>query len=755
MSEQVLPDLGVSVSSNDLELLRSELGAEAGPANQLPVERNGFHKSYVDKGESYFATCEHDDKGHCLPKGGGDNSSNTSSQSVVSAIVKLDTDGMNFIHLGDLRESLGLEKEDFQKLIQQAQKEGLIFLSDAEGRNKLSPRDKDSLIWDGDSALLYASLRKSLNGFVQKESYFATCERDPHTGGCLPKNGGASIGGESHTTTAHAKPQESFHQILRNEDGTYTGAPKDVLERAKTLKLPPAWTNVMVSPDPKSSLQALGTDKKGREQRLYSADHSAKASAEKFLRVKSLVSQLPQIDSKIKETLQGGNGPEKEAAACLLLIRKTGFRIGSDTDTKAEKKAEGASTLQGRHVKLLNDGSLSFNFTGKKGVSIKQRIKDPELIDVMADRIKGPKDRLFKTNPGVIRDFMHGIAGSEFKVKDLRTVVAAETALDAIAKTKAPDNEAAFKKAVKAVAKQVSDKLGNTPTVALKSYIPSEVFDQWGYSMDLMKPKPRIPKKRYGKGLVRKADCKQGERSDLTGCTPQEGSMGGSRRSDIGTSAKKKISRQEMYVTNLKMRDALSDEAVISVVSGKELKGAVVEKIDTMYDRDSKSYGFKTIVSHPLLEGAEYTFAVDDEGNKFIHNDYIVVKNQGTGLGTRMFSSQVDQAIKDGYSYITLWAARDEDDEGNTTMNGYYTWPRFGFNQNIDTLPQDLIDVIHVKYPNAKDILDVMELPGGREWWKEEGRGLTNAKFDLTEGSKSRRVFDAYLKARAYKENKV
>jgi len=43
----------------------------------------------------------------------------------------------------------------------------------------------------------------------------------------------------------------------------------------------------------------------------------------------------------------------------------------------------------------------------------------------------------------------------------------------------APINEKEYKKKVKEVAKQVSAKLGNTPTVALQSYISPVVFAEW------------------------------------------------------------------------------------------------------------------------------------------------------------------------------------------------------------------------------------------------------------------------------------
>lgn len=289
--------------------------------------------------------------------------------------------------------------------------------------------------------------------------------------GCTPAEGGGGKkpgkGGDSESGS------KAMTGIKRNSDGSYTGGSREQCARAKALKLPPAWKNVTISQDPKAKLQAMGTDKKGRTQRLYSAEHSQAQAAEKFGRVKAMVQKLPTIDKALRANL----GKSEEAAA-LLLMRKTGFRIGGEGDTKADKQALGATTLTSKNVKI--DGStVSFDFIGKKGVRIKQEVNDPELAKVLAPRVKNG-GKLFDTNDASVRQFFGEIAPG-FKPKDLRTVVATETALDALMQVPNPgtDNEALYKKAKLKVAAIVARKLGNTPTIALASYIPPEVFDNW------------------------------------------------------------------------------------------------------------------------------------------------------------------------------------------------------------------------------------------------------------------------------------
>lgn len=277
------------------------------------------------------------------------------------------------------------------------------------------------------------------------------------------------------------QPTREGMEAVARKDKEYTHAdekelPDDFRARVKALRLPPAWTGVQVSSDPNSDLQAIGYDEKGRVQYRYSDAHNKRQAAAKFERVKKFVGQLGNIRKQIDTTLSGAEGPDKEAAAVLALIDKTGFRVGSDRDTKAAKRAHGATTLDASHVSVNGD-SVTFSFTGKKGVDIKQTVKSPSLAALIAPR-KARGGRLFNTTDGQVRDYLHRVGG-KFKVKDFRTAVAADTAMTAIKGLQAPKTEKEYKLRRAEVGKIVAEKLGNTPTVALASYIPPEVFASW------------------------------------------------------------------------------------------------------------------------------------------------------------------------------------------------------------------------------------------------------------------------------------
>jgi DNA topoisomerase-1 len=43
----------------------------------------------------------------------------------------------------------------------------------------------------------------------------------------------------------------------------------ETLQRIRALRIPPAWENVWISPDPRGHIQATGVDSRGRLQYLY------------------------------------------------------------------------------------------------------------------------------------------------------------------------------------------------------------------------------------------------------------------------------------------------------------------------------------------------------------------------------------------------------------------------------------------------------------------------------------------------------
>lgn len=245
------------------------------------------------------------------------------------------------------------------------------------------------------------------------------------------------------------------------------------------LKIPPGWTDVRYSENPASPLQAIGRDAKGREVRVYSAEFNATQAAAKFRRVQELDAKFDQV--RAQNELARKVPRTRDAADALALVMAMGIRPGSDTDTKAKVKAYGATTLEGRHVVQEGD-SVVLRYVGKKGVALSLPVTDAGVREMLLARKAqaGDAGRLFGgTTDASLRDLSHSFDGGGFKPKDFRTLLATRTALRAIDAAPVPADEKSYKKAVLEVARAVSARLGNTPTVALQSYINPTVFAKW------------------------------------------------------------------------------------------------------------------------------------------------------------------------------------------------------------------------------------------------------------------------------------
>ena len=111
---------------------------------------------------------------------------------------------------------------------------------------------------------------------------------------------------------------------------------------------------------------------------------------------------------------------------------------------------------------------------------------------------------------------------------------------------------------------------------------------------------------------------------------------------------------------------------------------------------------------------------------------------QRRGLGLHILHRQVAAAAALGVDRIEVLAGRRREE------NGYYTWPRFGFE---GVLPARLRRMLPIDLRSAKTVLDLMECEKGRAWWRENGVTI-GATFDLAAGSRSRAVLDRYVRTK-------
>ena len=102
---------------------------------------------------------------------------------------------------------------------------------------------------------------------------------------------------------------KGFFRKRRGKGFTYVDENGDVvrdaetLERIKALVLPPAWTEVWISPYSHGHLQAMGTDARGRKQYRYHSQWNKIRNQSKFFRLRRFASALPKIREAVDKDL--------------------------------------------------------------------------------------------------------------------------------------------------------------------------------------------------------------------------------------------------------------------------------------------------------------------------------------------------------------------------------------------------------------------------------------------------------------------
>lgn len=125
-----------------------------------------------------------------------------------------------------------------------------------------------------------------------------------------------------------------------------------------------------------------------------------------------------------------------------------------------------------------------------------------------------------------------------------------------------------------------------------------------------------------------------------------------------------------------------------------------------------------------------------------VYNEYLSIdqSKQGAGTGTAILLAQVRNASRLRFKNIKCFAA-------GGGMNGYYTWPRLGYDGPIPDHAKTRLSKDFKGAASYSRISDLMKKPDLRAWWKANGTSF-DADFDLTPNSQSRKVLSNYARAK-------
>ncbi|MDX6507516.1 MAG: topoisomerase [Gaiellaceae bacterium] len=272
------------------------------------------------------------------------------------------------------------------------------------------------------------------------------------------------------------------------------------LERIDSLRIPPAWKDVWISPRAGAKLQATGVDKAGRRQYLYHPDFRARQEQAKFDKLVRFAERLPELRAAMDDHLELEPLTfEWTAAVAVRLINEGWFRVGDERYAKTHKTF-GITTLRKSHVSVRGS-KIAFRFHAKHRVLCRTVLVDAELAAAMKELLALPggrrlfryryNDELVNLGSRRLNDYIRQHMGDEFTAKDFRTWGGTLTAAITLAEREQAETATEQKRVVAAVMRTVGERLGNTPAVARASYVSPAVVEQYldGRTVDDFRPR--------------------------------------------------------------------------------------------------------------------------------------------------------------------------------------------------------------------------------------------------------------------------
>ncbi|RYE02470.1 MAG: DNA topoisomerase IB [Sphingomonadales bacterium] len=286
---------------------------------------------------------------------------------------------------------------------------------------------------------------------------------------------------------------------------------RDEIDRLNAIGLPPAYTDAWFCPDPQGHIQAVGWDDKGRKQYRYHTGFREAQEAAKYDRCAAFGEHLPRLRRKVERDLKlRGLCRDKAVAAVVRLLDLGTIRVGNESYAQANKSF-GATTLRKRHAQVKGS-SLKLQFRAKSGKMRVMTITDGSLSRFVKKMQDLPGQNLFRwiddagaAHPVTSTDvnaYIREAMNEDFTAKHFRTWGASVLAFEALARA---DSYVG----IKSVLEPVTAALGNTPSIARKSYVHPRLIElakdkeaQAAFRETLSLPRASAHLNRYERGLI-------------------------------------------------------------------------------------------------------------------------------------------------------------------------------------------------------------------------------------------------------------
>jgi DNA topoisomerase-1 len=256
---------------------------------------------------------------------------------------------------------------------------------------------------------------------------------------------------------------------------------REEIDRLNRVALPPAYTDAWFCPSPHGHIQAIGYDAKGRRQYRYHLGFRAEQETAKYDRCADFGRALPLLRAQVERDLQGKATDRNTVIAAIVRLLDQGhIRVGNEAYARTNNSF-GATTLRTRHAEIKGS-RLRLQYRAKSGVLRRMTISDKGLLRVVRKVQDLPGQNLFQyldadgtacpVGSADVNAYIKEAMGGDFSAKHFRTWGASVIAFDHViaacrsgGKVKLAD-----------LLQPVAEALGNTPTIARKSYVHPQVL---------------------------------------------------------------------------------------------------------------------------------------------------------------------------------------------------------------------------------------------------------------------------------------
>lgn len=265
--------------------------------------------------------------------------------------------------------------------------------------------------------------------------------------------------------------------------------------RIESLRIPPAWRDVNISPDPKDYIQATGVDSRGRTQYIYHPEWVKENQKHKFDEMISFGESLPTLREAVSAHMREHSlSRDRVVATIVWLLENTFIRVGNKNYAK-ENESYGLTTMREKHLDLKGN-KITFSFKGKSGVYHEQDITHPRVAATLRACIELPGYELFKyidqdgnkkiVDSADVNHYLQTHTGAAFSAKDFRTWGGSVLAADSLYHKGSAKEELEIKNNIASTVEEVSEHLGNTKKVCRVYYIHPTVINS--YERDILVP---------------------------------------------------------------------------------------------------------------------------------------------------------------------------------------------------------------------------------------------------------------------------